>query len=127
MSDPAVLDTTVFSLASMLSPAPALDIFGDSERRRCTPDEGDDDTKDLFDLHLRVAIIYAAGYTAIQAMPYCREMTALMEQRGHPLSLLAAGNQTMDTPWGMGMYVCSCLLCCFGASIISPLKISRVG
>lgn len=87
----------------MFRPAPALDIFGGGgERRRCTPDEAD---KDLFDLHLRVAVIYAAGHAAIQAMPYCTELVALMEQRGHPLSLLE-GDQGTDTstPWGLGNF-----------------------
>lgn len=82
----------------MFRPAPALDIFGDDEHRRCTPDEA---AKDLFDLHLRVAVIYGAAYTAIEAMPYCTELTAVMEERGHPLSLLE-GDQSSDTPWGMG-------------------------
>lgn len=96
----------------MFRPAPALDIFGDDERRRCTPDEEEAADKDLFDLHLRVAVIYGAAYAAIQAMPYCTELTALMEQRGHPLSLLE-GVQSTDTPWGLGMLLLLLLLCYF--------------
>eukprot|EP00752_Nemacystus_decipiens_P008074 g7217.t1 len=96
-----VIDTAAFSISSMFRPSPALDIFGDGERRRCTPDDdADEDSLQLFDLHLRGAVIYAAGYAAIQAMPFCTELTALMEQRGHPLSLLE-GDQSADTPWGI--------------------------
>eukprot|EP00903_Cladosiphon_okamuranus_P008504 g8169.t1 len=81
----------------MFRPAPALDLFGDDERRRCTPEEADED---LFGLHLRAAIAYGAAHAAMQAMPYCTELAALMEERGHPLSLLE-GDQSTDTPWGI--------------------------
>lgn len=82
----------------------ALDIFGDKEtseaRRRCQPDAGEDFL--LFDMHLRVAIVYTLAYGALQDMPYCLgELEPLMEEGGYPLSLLE-GNSTTDTPWGLG-------------------------
>lgn len=83
----------------MSRPAPALDIFGNDGRRRCTPDEA---SEDLFNLHTNVAVVYIGAYVAIQAMPYCAaEVTSMMEQLGHPLSLLE-GDQSTDTPWGIG-------------------------
>lgn len=58
----------------------------------------------LHDLYANVAVVYIAAYVAIQAMPYCTEVTALMEQLGHPLSLLE-GDQSTDTPWGLGNFL----------------------
>lgn len=84
----------------------ALDIFGDKKtsraRRRCQPSSDDEEATLLFDLHLRVAIIYAVVYGGIQDMPFCREkLEALMEERGHPLSLVLEGTPSTDTPWGL--------------------------
>lgn len=101
----AVIDTTAFSLSSIFSEAPALDIFGDKgtsdARRRCQPES--DEERELFDLHLRVAVMYAVAYGGGGAMPYCTDLAALMEERGHSLSLLE-GPQTMETPWGLGEF-----------------------
>lgn len=103
----AAIDTAVFSVSSMFHPKEtALDIFGDKEtsdsRRRCKPAEDDEEGTLLFDIHLRMAVIYAAVYTAIQAMPYCREqLEALMEERGHSISLVLEDAPSMDTPWGL--------------------------
>ncbi|CAM9235018.1 unnamed protein product [Laminaria digitata] len=84
----------------------ALDIFGDKttsdSRRRCQPNQDDADAKLLHDLHLGVAIIYAAVYGGYLAMPYCADILEnLMEERGHPMSLLLDGNPGVDTPWGL--------------------------
>ncbi|CAN0194683.1 unnamed protein product [Scytosiphon promiscuus] len=91
-------------MSSLFSEAPALDIFGDKDtsdaRRRCRPESDDTEGWALFDLHLRVAVMYAVAYAGSEAMPYCTDLAALMEERGHPLSLLE-GNQTTDTPWGL--------------------------
>lgn len=96
-----VIETAAFSVSSMFRPAPALDIFGDDERRRCTPDEAD---KELSDLHVDVDMVYIAAHTATQAMPYhCTELAAVMEEHGHPISLLE-GDQSTDTPWGIGYF-----------------------
>lgn len=81
----------------------ALDIFGDkatsSARRRCKPSAGAE--TELFDLHLRVGIMYVATYAGLKNMPYCREqLEPLMEAAGHPLSLLD-GEPSVDTPWGL--------------------------
>lgn len=81
----------------------ALDIFGDREtsdyRRRCQPTN--DEERELFDLHLRVAVIYTVTYAGLKDMPYCRViLEPLMEARGHPLSLLDGESDT-DTPWGL--------------------------
>ncbi|CAM9609976.1 unnamed protein product, partial [Hapterophycus canaliculatus] len=98
------IDTIAFSLSSIFSEAPALDIFGDKDtsdsRRRCQPEEDDAEGRALFDLHLRVAVVYAVAYSANEDMPYCTDIAALMEERGHSLSLLE-GDQTTDTPWGL--------------------------
>lgn len=82
----------------------AIDIFGDKytsdSRRRCQP-EGDDD-KTFFDLHLRVAITYLVGYAGAQTMPHCFDaLETIMEERGHPLSLVLEGEPSVDTPWGL--------------------------
>ena len=63
---PAGIDAAVFSVASMFHPTEtALDVFGDKStsdaRRRCQPGAGEDST--LFDLHLRVAIVYTFVYS----------------------------------------------------------------
>lgn len=86
----------------------ALDIFGDKDtsdaRRRCQPaDNDDEDAQLLFDLHLRVAITYSLAYAGVLAMPYCtEEFAAIMEERGHPLSLvMEGGDASVDTPWGL--------------------------
>lgn len=85
----------------------ALDIFGDKHttdsRRRCQPDEGDGDAgKLLLDLHLRVAITYLIAYAGATTMPDCFEpLEAVMEERGHPLSLILDGEPSVDTPWGL--------------------------
>lgn len=86
----------------------ALDIFGDKEtsdsRRRCQAD-GDDDNEEfnfLFDMHLRVAVVYTLAYGGIQGMPYCsNHLKQLMEAAGHPMSLLLEGEPSIDTPWGL--------------------------
>lgn len=84
----------------------ALDIFGDKEtsnaRRRCLPDENDADAQFLFDLHRRVTFIYTIIYAGIQAMPYCaKELERLMQEQGHPLSLIMQEGTSIDTPWGL--------------------------
>lgn len=84
----------------------ALDIFGDTEaadaRRRCQPDAYDEDEQLLYDLHLRVAIVYTVVYAGIQAMPYCEEeLETLMAERGHPLSLIQQDDLDIYTPWGL--------------------------
>ena len=85
----------------------ALDIFGDKDtsnsRRRCQPSEDDgDEAKLLFDLHLRVAITYLIAYAGVQTMPYCFDpLDAEMEKRGHPLSLILEGEQSVVKPWGL--------------------------
>ncbi|CAM9509280.1 unnamed protein product, partial [Scytosiphon promiscuus] len=100
----STIDTVAFSLSSVFSEAPALDIFGDKDtsdaRRRCRPESDDVEGWALFDLHLRVAVMYAVAYLADVDMPYCTDVAVLMEERGHSLSLLE-GNQTTDTPWGL--------------------------
>lgn len=84
----------------------ALDIFGDkttsNDRRRCQPDEDDEEGQLLYNLHLGVTIIYTAVYGGYQYMPFCADILEnLMEERGHPLSLLLEGNAGIDTPWGL--------------------------
>ena len=84
----------------------ALDIFGDKTtshaRRRCRPDGNDAEGQHLYHLHLGVAITYAAVYAGYQFMPYCADILKnLMEERGHPLSLLLDGDPKLDTPWGL--------------------------
>lgn len=98
------IDTAVFSVSSMYNPIDtALDIFGDVEtsnaRRRCQPAENEDSA--LFDLHLRVAVMYALVYGGLQGMPYCLEIVdPLMDAAGHPLSMLD-GDTDISTPWGL--------------------------
>lgn len=84
----------------------ALDIFGDKDtsdaRRRCRPDDDDEEGQLLYNLHLGITIIYAAVYGGYQFMPYCADILQnLMESRGHPLSLILDGNPDIDTPWGL--------------------------
>lgn len=99
------IDAATFSLSSMFHPNQvALDIFGDRQtsdgRRRCQPEEGE--SRALFDMHLRVAIVYALVYGGLQAMPYCLSLVEpLMEAAGHPLSLVLDGEPSIDTPWGL--------------------------
>lgn len=104
-SFPAAVDMAVFSLSSVFSEAPALDIFGDKNtsdaRRRCRPESDDTEGWELFDMHLRVAAMYASSYASSVDMPYCTDLVDMMEEQGHSLSLLE-GNQTADTPWGLG-------------------------
>lgn len=101
----AVIDTAAFSMSSIFSESPALDIFGDAAtsgaRRRCRPNADDTEGLRLFDLHLRVAVMYAVAYAADGAMPFCTDLAPLMEERGHPLSILE-GETTTNTPWGLG-------------------------
>ncbi|CAM9184717.1 unnamed protein product, partial [Laminaria digitata] len=104
---PAEIDTTLFSVSSMFDTnLKALDIFGDKytsdARRRCQPAD-DEDAQLLFDLHLRVGIVYAIAYTGVLTMPYCiEEFVEIMEERGHPLSLVMEGGDIgVDTPWGL--------------------------
>ncbi|CAM9706452.1 unnamed protein product, partial [Scytosiphon promiscuus] len=105
------IDSSVWSVASAFEPAPWLDVFGDKnttdQRRRCQPEDTDDDEqKLLFLLHYRVAEIYAVVGAALKLMPFCREtIEPLMESRGHPLSFLEEGDGgSVDTsmPWGLG-------------------------
>ena len=85
----------------------ALDIFGDKEtsdaRRRCQPDPFDSEGQDLFDLHLRVAIMYTLVYGGLMGTPFCRELVEpLMDSIGHPLSLVFDdADPSDDTPWGL--------------------------
>ena len=84
----------------------ALDIFGDKEtsdaRRRCQPDEDDADGQLLFDLHMRVTFMYTIMYAGLQAMPFCAEdVELIMEERGHPLSLIRQEATSSHTPWGL--------------------------
>eukprot|EP00752_Nemacystus_decipiens_P004023 g3684.t2 len=107
------IDTSVWSVASAFEPAPRLNIFGDKktteERRRCQPDDDAfDEEKLLFDLHYKVAEIYAVTHGALKSMPWCREeIEPLMLARGHPLSFLeeelGEGADSIDTstPWGL--------------------------
>lgn len=62
------IDAAAFSVSSMFhTNGVALDVFGDKKtsdaRRRCQPSHGEDTT--LFDLHLRVAIIYTFVYAGL--------------------------------------------------------------
>lgn len=83
----------------------ALDIFGDKkkseDRRRCQPTS--DDNKELYELHLRVAISYVAAYAGIVAMPYCLDqLDPVMTSLGLPLSLVLEGDDAdVSTPWGL--------------------------
>lgn len=83
----------------------ALDIFGDTDtsdaRRRCQPTTVEETS--LFDLHLRVAILYTFVYGGLQGMPYCIDLVdPLMSAAGHPLSLiLLEDDPSVDTPWGL--------------------------
>lgn len=84
----------------------ALDIFGNKKmsdaRRRCQPDKDDTDGQLLFNLHMRVTFMYTIVYVSIQAMPVCaQELELLMEERGHPLSLIRQEVTSTDTPWGL--------------------------
>ncbi|CAM9281589.1 unnamed protein product [Hapterophycus canaliculatus] len=105
------IDSSVWSVASAFQPAPWLNIFGDREtsaaRRRCQPEDHDDDEqKLLYRLHYRVAEIYAVVGVALKSMPFCRgTIEPLMESRGHPLSFLEESDtDKVDTsmPWGLG-------------------------
>lgn len=83
----------------------ALDIFGDTStsdaRRRCQPTTAEETS--LFDLHLRVAIMYTFVYGGLQGMPYCFDLVdPLMSAAGHPLSLVMLDDDpSVDTPWGL--------------------------
>ncbi|CAM9971879.1 unnamed protein product, partial [Ascophyllum nodosum] len=102
------IDTAAFSISNMFRPGNvALDIFGDKEtsdaRRRCQPDPFDSEGQDLFDLHLRVAIMYTLVYGGLMGTPFCRELVEpLMDSIGHPLSLVFDdADPSDDTPWGL--------------------------
>lgn len=96
---------------NMLEPnGVALDIFGDKEtsdaRRRCQPDEGDEDGLELMDLHLSVAILYSLGRIGSEYMPWCTDgITEAMDAVGCPISLLTVAEgepePSTDTPWGL--------------------------
>jgi len=88
----------------------ALDIFGDKEtsdaRRRCQPAEGDEGSREIFDLHLAVTILYSLAYIGSEYMPWCTDqIIATMEEVGCPVSLLdvAEGDPepSTATPWGL--------------------------
>lgn len=88
----------------------ALDVFGDKAtsdaRRRCQPADGDEAARQLFNMHLTVAVTYAASYTGAAYMPECADQLApLMEALGLslPLVMLAEGEPepSTDTPWGL--------------------------
>ena len=84
----------------------ALDIFGDKQtsdaRRRCRPADEDEDAQLLYDLHLRVGVVYVIVYASTLFMPFCtQELEAVMEARGHPLSLIMQEDSSIDTPWGL--------------------------
>eukprot|EP00752_Nemacystus_decipiens_P017791 g15951.t1 len=106
-----VVDLTDFSVANMFQPnGVALDAFGDKEtsdaRRRCPPADGDEGGEELFDMHLKVALQYAFGYSRVQHVPWCAEqISERMELIGCPLSLLEVAEgepePSTDTPWGL--------------------------
>ena len=85
----------------------ALDIFGDKEtsdaRRRCQSDSSDSEGQELYDLHLRVAVLYTLVYGGLVGIPFCRELIEpLMDSSGLPLSLGFYGaDPSVDTPWGL--------------------------
>lgn len=93
----------------MFHPNPnALDIFGDKNqsdaRRRCYPDSSATTATDvsLFDLHLRVAILYLVSYGGRLSTPSCaEEIDASMNDLGLNMSLILEGNATVETPWGL--------------------------
>ncbi|CAM9200218.1 unnamed protein product, partial [Laminaria digitata] len=102
------IDTAAFSVSSMFhTNYKALDIFADKvtsdARRRCQPSDDDgEDAQLLYDLHLRVAIVYTVVYGGIVTMPYCTpQLEAIMAKRGHPLSLIMQEETSVDTPWGL--------------------------
>lgn len=102
----AAIDTAAFSVASMFHTNNiALDIFGDADtsnsRRRCQPTTPEEAS--LFDLHLRVAIMYTFVYAGLQGMPYCFDLVdPLMSAAGHPLSLvMLEDSPSVETPWGL--------------------------
>lgn len=101
------IDTAAFSVASMFHTNDiALDIFGDKDtsdaRRRCQPTATAAEETSLFDLHLRVAIMYTFVYGGLLGMPYCFDLVdPLMSAAGHPLSLVLEGNPSVETPWGL--------------------------
>lgn len=102
----SAIDTAVFSASNMFRPGNvALDIFGDKHtskaRRKCQPD--DDDEQALFDLHLRVAVIYALIYGSLLGTPSCRELVEPMAiNKGLDLTLVLDGAEpSIETPWGL--------------------------
>ena len=72
-------------------------------RRRCQPDESDDEGKEFLDLHLRVATLYTLVYGSLVGMPFCREsVETFMNESSAPLSLVFDGaDPSVETPWGL--------------------------